>query len=133
MTNPASRTASIRAFDELALTSLWGVSALFAVLAMFGLGLVFGLGGALLGNALTWLCVVGVFIHGIRYQVAELAARLIERRYKRVHGLKSSLAAAEGRPVPDESRPMLLRLTHSTDFDLIAQALLGVTVAFAMR
>ena len=68
---------------------------------MFGSAVTFGRNGLRIANLITWFCVVGVFLHGARYEMAEVVARMIERRYERRHGRRSSVDSAQGQTVVD--------------------------------
>ena len=133
VTKPASLSVSARAYDELALTFLWAVLALGALLLMFGAAVAFDRYGLLAGSVITWFCGVGVFIHGARYELAEIVARRIEGRYKRCYGRRSSVDSAKGQAVADESPSSILRLTRSSDWDFLVQFVAGMAIAYALR
>ena len=133
LTNPVSLSASIRASDELALTSFWGVATLVVLVLMFALSIALGRVGLTTGGVLAWFSFAGVVLHGFRHEVAEIATRRLESRYKRAHGRTSRVDAAAGKIVKDESPSIILGIVSSSDWDFVVQLVISVGIALALR
>lgn len=139
-TTPATFKFAEFAEDELALTSLWGCCVLLATILMVGLAAAggqvspqAGRRGLNAGSAIAAGCVAGMCIHGIRYVIAQTASRLGERRYRRMTGRSSGMAAALGENVREKRHPILSIILKSTDIDLLAQVAIAIMVLISSQ
>jgi len=137
---PASAKLYRQALDELGLAMVWAGAMIVGLLLLLAVaaaahqvGGVAERGANLIWLAYGWFTFAGLCLHGTRFLLADQTTRRLESAYVRRHANRSSKDAALGSEVKDASPSVVLRLTRSTDWDLVLQAVIALLLTVATR